>query len=288
MSSDAAQTVRPTRADAKAQRRAAAKWQSLRVAGLLVGAAGAIALTKLSGLPGSDTLAGWVSFEQLPQELQHRASHLLLAPVGALAVVIARTTLGIRVLGPFRSVLLAIAFAMTGPVIGLTFFSLVIAVVVSARRPLKSLRLPKFARSAFMLSLVASVIVLAMLGGLALGWRSIESVAYFPVVVLTLTGDAFAMTMRREGARSAFWRAAATALVALVICGVGAIPGVRHTLIRSPELILIVLAIIIFASKWAAFRVFEHLNPASARRNKAAAGYATRHQADLGGATHAA
>lgn len=288
MPSDNVQNLKVSQAQAKAQRRAAAKRRSLLTAILLVGVAGAIALLKLSSLPGSDSLARWFSFEQLPQALQHRAGHLLFAPLGALAVVIVRTSLGIRVMGPFRSVLLAIAFSMTGPLIGLTFFSLVIAVVVATRRPLKVLRLPKFARSAFMLSLVASIIVLAMLGGLALGWRSIESVAYFPVVVLTLTGDAFSLTMRREGVRSALWRATATALVAIVISVVGAIPGVRSALMRSPEMILIVLALIIFASKWAAFRVFEHLNPAPVKSQRAAAGHAPRNQADIGGATHAA
>ena len=55
-------------------------------------------------------------------------------PIGALAAVATRLTLGIRILGPFRSILLGIAFYQTGIIFGAGFLivlSLVLAWALS-------------------------------------------------------------------------------------------------------------------------------------------------------------
>jgi hypothetical protein len=238
------------------------------VAGLL-GAAAALIAYKLSGFPGSGSLAAGLSFEHLPPEMRARTHHLLFTPLGALIVVFARITLGIRVLGPFRSVLLAIAFQVTGSLIGVAFFALVIGVVVVLRPVLKRMKLPYFGRSAAMLAAVAGMIVLAMLVGLALGWHEVERIAYFPVVVLTLAGDAFAMAIRREGWRSAVWRATATVVVALLIASLASIRVLQDALVRYPELVLATLAGIVIVCEYLNMRLFQHLNPAPVKKKKA-------------------
>jgi len=223
---------------------------------------------KLSGLPGSQAFADWFSFQRLPPDMRARTYHLLFTPLGALAVVFVRVTLGIRVLGPFRSVLLAIAFQMTGAAVGVAFFALVIGVVVAVRPAFKRMRLPYFGRSAAMLVAVASMVLLGMLAGMAMGIREVERVAYFPVVVLTLAGDAFAVTMRKEGWRSAYWRAGATVLLALAITWVASFHGLRSALVRFPELVLLMLAGIILICEFMSLRLFQHLNPPPVRKTK--------------------
>ena len=218
-------------------------------------------LYKLSGLPGSSATASYLSFEQLPAGMQARTHHLLFAPVGALVVVWVRLTLGIRVLGPFRSVLLAIAFQMTGAIVGVAFFALVVAVVALVRPHYKPLKLAYFGRSAAMLATVAGIVVATMLVGLSLGIREVEHVAYFPIVVLTLAGDAFASTMRKEGIRSAFWRAGTTAIVALAIAAIASVHSIQAALVRFPELLCVVLAAIVVVASALKFRLFQRFNP---------------------------
>ena len=242
--------------------------QSLVVAGLVLVPL-ALMLWKGSTLPGAESLVRYLSFDSLPPELRARTHHLLFAPVGALVVVIVRLTLGIRVLGPFRSVLLAIAFQVTGAAIGVAFFALVIGVVVVLRPRLKAMRLAYFGRSAATLVAVSVMIVLAMLVGLAIGVPHIERVAFFPVVVLTLTGDAFATTLRREGPRSAVWRASATVCVALLITAMASVGTVQDVLVRYPELVLVILAAVIGVCKFASLRLFQHLNLAPVKKKKA-------------------
>lgn len=218
------------------------------------------------------TLGSWLSaslsFEALPHEMRSRAAHLLFAPLGALVVVLVRLTLGIRVLGPFRSVLLAIAFEVTGPFVGLAFFAVVLAVVMLVRPVFKRMKLPYFGRSTALLIAVAGTIVLTMLLGLALGLKNVERVAYFPIVVLTLTGEAFAATYRREGRKSAFWRAAATAATALLITAIASIPQARHFLMAYPELVFLQLVAVPLICEFLNLRLLQHLNPRPIKKKK--------------------
>lgn len=213
-------------------------------------------------------LSAWLSFEALPHAMRGRATHLLFAPLGAVVVVLFRLTFGIRVLGPFRSVLLAIAFEMTGAGVGLAFFAIVIAVVMLVRPVFKRMKLPYFGRSAALLISVAGVIVLTMLVGLVLGLTSVERVAYFPIVVLTLTGEAFAGAYRREGAKSAFWRAGATAGLAVGIAVFGSIESVREYLMAYPELVCLELACVPIICEYLNLRLFQHLNPRPVKKKK--------------------
>ncbi len=235
---------------------------------LLFAIPAAIAALKLSGSVAGDWLATWASFEQLPPELRGRSHYLMLAPLGALLVVFTRLTIGIRVLGPFRSVLLAIAFMTTGMVLGLTFFGLVIAVVIGVRPLLRKMKLPYFGRKGAMLAAVASMIVVATLVGLAFGLKDIERVVFFPIVVLTLTGDAFSLSLRREGFKVALWRTGATAGLAMVIAACGKITPLQQALMHFPELILVMLGLILLISKFFKLRLFEALNPAPKKKKK--------------------
>jgi hypothetical protein len=235
---------------------------------ILVSVPALLVAFKLSGLPGSAELADSLSFVSLPTAMQHRTEHLLFTPLGALVVVFVRLTLGIRVLGPFRSVLLAIAFLVTGVAIGVVFFALVMAAVIVLRPVIKSMRMPYFGRSTALLASVASIIILAMLVGQALGFTDVERVAYFPVVVLTLAGDAFAATQRKEGMRSALWRAGATAMVAVLITEIASVRPLASALLRFPELVILCLVGVIFVCEFMSFRLFAHLNPPPKKRKR--------------------
>ncbi|MBL8761480.1 MAG: hypothetical protein JNL50_09280 [Phycisphaerae bacterium] len=252
-----------------AQARAAARRRRRRVVvAVLLLVPMALMAYKLSGLAGSAALSEWLSFGRLSPELRSRTLHLLVVPLGALVVVMFRLTLGLRVLGPFRSVLLAVAFQVTGALVGIVFFALVLGAVTVLRPLIKRLRLAYFARSAALLSAVAGMIVAAMLVGIAMGVPGVERVAYFPVVVLALSGDAFAVTLRREGARSAVWRAVATAGAALAITAISSIEQLQVALVRFPELLLAVVACVILSARHMKWRLLERWNPVPVRKKR--------------------
>ncbi|MCA9730297.1 MAG: hypothetical protein KC729_21630 [Candidatus Eisenbacteria bacterium] len=228
-----------------------------------------IILLKHTSTPVAEVLRHVVSLGGSQEEVSHRVANVLLVPLGAAIVVFFRVTLGIRVLGPFRSVLLAIAFRTTGIPLGIFFLSLVISAIVLLR-PLfkKKLRLPYFSRLSVTLSTVAAIITVTLVVARHFSIEPLGRAAFFPIVVLCLTGDGFAATLRREGLRSALWRGAMTALVALLISAIAGVRSIEHILALYPELLLLEIGMIIVFSYFLGFRLFAFLNPPLPKKKK--------------------
>lgn len=218
-------------------------------------------LGKWSVLPSSEFLTRFFSLAETPKDLQHRIRYILFVPFGAVLVVFFRLTLGIRVLGPFRSILIAVAFQITGIVLGLLFLTIVIGAIVAIRPLLKAIRLPYFGRVSVILSAVASLMVIGSFCSSWLGIEPLRRVAYFPIVVLCLTGEGFARTLTREGLRSAMWRGTMTAFVAVLITLLSQIPGFMHLLLRFPELLIAQVGCVVLIAEFLDLRLLQWLNP---------------------------
>jgi 7 transmembrane helices usually fused to an inactive transglutaminase len=241
----------------------AARWTVDHWRFLATTLAPAIVLTlgRLPALPTSAYLAKHLTLSTVPLSLQHTLTHILLVPLGALLVVFARLTLGIHVLGPFRSILLAFAFLATGLALGLVFLAATVLILVLARPLVSSLRLPYFGRVSVMISAVAVVMVMGTLAGGWLRSASLRNVAQFPIVVLLLVGEKVAVTIRRDGIHCGLWRAATTTLIGMALTGVAAIPGLEQLLLRRPELLLVEIAPIVVVSTLGTWRLLEAINP---------------------------
>jgi hypothetical protein len=221
----------------------------------------ALLAAKLPGLPTAELLTEQVSLANLPDKLQSKLGHILFVPLAATLVVLVRLTLGLRVLGPFRSILLAVAFQITGIALGLAFLTATIAIVVGIRPAISSLRMPYFGRITVMLSSVAVLMTLGVMAGQWFQITLLQTIVYFPMVVLCLVADAFARTMHQEGIRSALWRGAMTGLVAIALTGLARLPVVTQLLIRNPELLIVQVGGIIVISRCMAWRLLERFNP---------------------------
>jgi len=217
-------------------------------------------------LPTASLLGRHLTLLNTPRALQHTVKDILLVPIGALVVVTFRLTLGIRLLGPFRSILLAFAFVVIGVWLGLLFLATTIGILVLIRPLIKSLSLPYFGRVSVMISAVALVMIVGTLLGGWLHARSVQNLAQFPIVVLVLVGEKVAVTIRRDGARSGIWRAAMTALVGVVVTGIASIHGLDHVLLGHPELILVEISLIVLVSTACDWRLLEGLNPPARTR----------------------
>ncbi len=232
--------------------------------GLFIGLSAILMIGKMPWIGTSDFLTRYMSLASVPEAMQGRVSHLLFVPFGALLVVFFRLTLGLRLLGPFRSVLLAVAFQITGIALGLVFLTVVVSVIVVIRPFLKEIRLGYFGRVTVILGVVAGILVATILAASWLQIDSLQRVAYFPVVVLCLTGEGFATKLTREGLPSALWRGAMTALVAVVITLLCGIPGFDRLLLSFPELLILQVISIVLISEFFDLRLLQRLNPPTA------------------------
>jgi 7 transmembrane helices usually fused to an inactive transglutaminase len=226
-------------------------------------------LYKHSKLAGADVVGRVFSLTDFAAS-SSRVTYVLFVPIGAVLIVFLRTVLGIRVLGPFRSILLALAFQMTGIMVGTLFLAITIMVIAGLRPLLESLRLGNYARVSTILSAVSLMIIATFIIGHWYGIESLQQAVHFPIVVLCLTGDGFVNTLRREGALSALWRGGMTAAAAIALTLLASVEGITNLLLAYPELTLVEIALLIVMSQYFAFRLFEKWNPPpkSVRRDK--------------------
>jgi len=178
-----------------------------------------------------------------------------------------RLVLGIRLLGPFRSILIAVAFQITGILPGLLFLAMVIGIVVAVRPLIKAIRMPYFARVSVILSAVASIMIIALLSSAWLDIESLRRVAYFPIVVLCLTAEGFARTLSKEGLWSATWRGTMTAIVALLITLLSEINGFRNLFLYFPELLIMQIGCIVAIAEFFDLRLLRWLNPTAVKKS---------------------
>ena len=218
-------------------------------------------IARTPGLPTAEAMAEQVSLASLPADLTRRLQHILFVPIGALAVVFVRLTLGLRMLGPFRSILLAVAFQRTGVTVGMTFLLITTVTVLGLRAAIRGLHLPYFGRIMVLLSGVAVMMMMGVMVGSWLEFEPAQTVVFMPIVVLCLVADAFARTMDREGLRSALWRGTVTVLVAMVLTAVVRLPDLSHLMVNFPELVLAQIGLMIIVSRPLAWRLLDDWNP---------------------------
>lgn len=220
-----------------------------------------IVLARTLPLGALSTAAAAVTLADLPPEVVAQIGYVMAIPLGAVIVVIARVSLGLRLMGPFRPILIAVALQMTGIMTGLLFLFATFILIALIRPLVRAQKLPYFARTALLLSIVALFSILVLLTGKWFDLGVLLALAHFPIVVLCLAAEAFARTLSGEGIRSAAWRGALTAATASLITLLLALPGVLPFLIAHPEFVLVMIGLAVLIGKHFAFRAFDHLNP---------------------------
>jgi hypothetical protein len=130
--------------------------------------AAVLTLGRIPALPTSAYLAKHLTLSTVPLSLQHTLTHILLVPLGALLVVLARLTLGIHILGPFRSILLTFAFVATGLVLGTTL----VGVALTGVAAIPGLEQLLLRRPELLLVEIVPIVVVSTLGT----WRLLEAI----------------------------------------------------------------------------------------------------------------
>jgi hypothetical protein len=223
----------------------------------------AIAVGKLPMLPTSAAFSGFFSLADLSPHFHKAAENVLFVPLGAVVVVFFRLTLGLRVLGLFRPILVAMAFDVLGIPISVAFLMFVLVIIVAVRSLLTTDH--SYSRVAILLSLASALLFVPLMAGSwwHIGW--LRDIVFFPVIALCLTCESFAKVLDREGVGEASWRTAVTVLAAAVIVSFINFPGVVRLFLRFPELLLVQAGCILLINKYLDLRLFEGVNPLAAR-----------------------
>ena len=194
----------------------------------------------------------------LPLRTQSVYGVIVMIPLGALLVVLLMNFIGIRTVGTFMPVLIAIAFRETQLLGGLMFFTLIIMVGLGIRAYLEHLRLLLVPRLASVLTVVVILMTLVSIASHRMGVDTGLSVALFPMVILTMMIERMSVTWEELGARDAITEGMGTMMTAVLIYLVMGVAVIRHVLFVFPELLLLILAATLLAGRYTGFRLTEY------------------------------
>ncbi len=197
------------------------------------------------------------SLYSLPLAHQNAFKLLLLVPIGAFIVVVLRNVVGLPSTGTFLPVLLALSFRDTHLLPGITIFVVVVGIGLAIRGWLSRLNLLLVPR----ISAVVVVVILIMLSLTILAVRTNmldpNSVTLFPTIIVAWTIERLSVLWEESGPREVAIRGSGMLIVAIVAYLVMSNTLVEHLSFTFPELILLVLAGILFVGQYNGYRLSE-------------------------------
>lgn len=205
----------------------------------------------------ADTPAVVYSLHTLPTSSQELFKILLMVPTGVFLLVILRNLIGIKGLGSFMPVLIALAFRETTLVWGLLLFTSITAVGLVARLWLEQMKLLLAPRLAAILMIVILLMAIISVVANKLGFDRGLSVALFPIVILTMTIERVSILWDERGPAAAIREAIQSLVVATLCYLVMSLSGLQHLFFTFPELILVLLSATLIIGRYSGYRLLE-------------------------------
>jgi hypothetical protein len=216
----------------------------------------ALSVAKTHGLQSESELMRF-SLLQLPITTQETYKILLTVPVGAFIILLLRNFIGLQTFGTFMPVLIALAFRETHVVWGISLFNIIIFFGLMARFYLDQLRLLLVPRLSAILTVVILLMIAISILSQNLGLESGLSIALFPMVILTMTIERMCI-MWDERSPFAAIKASFGSLFAATLCYWAMNqPQIQYLVFAFPELILIILALILWFGQYRGYRLME-------------------------------
>lgn len=202
-------------------------------------------------------LVAALSLYRLPVEVQSVYRVMLMIPLGALLIVILRNVVGIKTLGTFMPVLIALSFRESEPLWGGILFCAIVAVSLLVRAYFEHLRLLLVPRLASVLTVIVLILVFTSLLLHRLGIEKGMSVALFPMVILTMFVERMSLAWDELGPRVAIRKGLLTMAVALLINYIISVRWISHLLFVFPELLLVLLSVNLLLGRYTGYRLLE-------------------------------
>jgi hypothetical protein len=216
----------------------------------------ALSIAKARGVQSDSQLLRF-SLLQLPVVVQETYKILLTVPIGAFIILILRNFIGIKTFGTFMPVLIALAFRETHVIWGVTLFVTIVSFGLLARFYLEKLRLLLVPRLAAILTVVILLMMFISILSQNLGLDSGLSVALFPLVILTMTIERMCIMWDERGASEAIKSGVGSLGAAVIAYWAMSIERVQYLIFAFPELLLVLLAFILWFGQYRGYRLFE-------------------------------
>lgn len=216
----------------------------------------ALSIAKAHGFQTESQLLRF-SLLQLPADIQETYKILLTVPLGAFIILLLRNFIGLSTFGTFMPVLIALAFRETHVIWGIILFTIIVSFGLIARFYLDQLRLLLVPRLAAILTVVIMLMIFISVISQNLGLESGLSVALFPMVILTMTIERMCVTWDERGAYDAIKSGVGSLVAAVIAFGAMNYAPLQYLVFAFPELLLALLALILWFGQYRGYRLFE-------------------------------
>ncbi len=216
----------------------------------------ALSIAKSRGLQSDSQLLRF-SLLQLPVNVQAIYKIILTVPIGAFIILILRNFIGIKTFGTFMPVLIALAFRETHVIWGICLFVTIVSFGLLARFYLDQLRLLLVPRLAAILTVVVLLMIFISVISQNLGLDAGLSVALFPMVILTMTIERMCITWDERGAAEAIKSGIGSLVAAVISYWAMSYEPLQYLVFAFPELLLVLLALILWFGQYRGYRLFE-------------------------------
>jgi hypothetical protein len=205
----------------------------------------------------SNSFVNMFNLYQLPLALQNLFYSILLIPVGALVLSIARNFIGITTFGIFTPILLTLFFMETGPVLGFIFFTIMVGLGLIERLILDKFYLLAVPRLSIIMTLMILMMMFFALFIHTYFPAYVFTMTVFPIVIMTVIIERFSITLIESGARNTLKTLIGTLIISYLCYALFSINKLQILLFTYPELQLIVIALLIMIGDYKGYRLSE-------------------------------
>lgn len=207
----------------------------------------------------SDSIFSKLSLYRLPLPLQGMFMTILLIPIGAIILALARNIIGIPTFGTFTPILLALFLKETSFGFGMMFFGVVVLIGIGERYVLDKFYLLAVPR----LSIIITLIIMFMLGWafFSVDMTSISQkhLAFFPIVIVTTMIERLSIMLTEEGLFNTLKSLLGTVVIVFFVYSLFFIHSLEMFMFTNPELLLSVIGLLILIGKYKGYRISEFL-----------------------------
>ncbi len=182
---------------------------------------------------------------------------LLMIPLGAFVTVVFRNVVGIETFGTFLPALIAAAARESGLLWGLIGFILIIGITALIRKGLDWLQLLHSPKMAVILAVVVMVMMTMTVGGVHYGLFELAQMTLFPIAILAITSERFAIMVEEQGMAETMKLMFTTVIVIAAAYAVMSSIFMQSLFLAFPELLLVVMALNVWLGRWVGMRLME-------------------------------
>ncbi len=182
---------------------------------------------------------------------------ILLLPIVATLIALARQIIGFKTFGIFIPSLITLSFLAIGLRYGILVFTLILLVGTIGRFLLRRLRLLYLPRMAILITVVSLAILGLWAVGVYFKVTEVISVSVFPILVMIILVEQFVSAQIEKGARSAIILTIETLVISVIAYYVAGWEFLRAFILNTPEWIFALIPINVLVGMYSGLRLWE-------------------------------